>query len=73
MTSDFNGFTGNNDPVYYPCVVEKTDGNLIGKRTQLTGAELVEKFALHIAKSGLTDDSLVTMRECKDALQHCLE
>ncbi|MEF3175165.1 DUF551 domain-containing protein [Klebsiella quasipneumoniae subsp. quasipneumoniae] len=39
--SNFNGFTGDNDPVYYSRKAEKADGALINEGTKLTGNSLV--------------------------------
>lgn len=35
--SNFNGFTGNNDPVYYSRQTENTDGALTGEDTRQAG------------------------------------
>ncbi|HBX3879865.1 TPA: hypothetical protein MHZ99_21255 [Klebsiella pneumoniae subsp. pneumoniae] len=35
--SNFNGFTGNNDPVYYSRKTEKADGALTGEDTKQAG------------------------------------
>lgn len=39
--SNFNGFTGNNDPVYYSRKAEKADGALTNEGTKQAGSSLV--------------------------------
>jgi hypothetical protein len=46
---------------------------LIDEADRKSDMRLVQKFAFHIAGAGLNDDDLVTVRESKDTLQHCLE
>lgn len=60
-----------NDALEFMCDVKTpaTDAFLAEVRAQ-SASELIAAFSKHVSASGLNDSSVVTIRECEDAMQH---
>lgn len=54
--SNFNGFTGNNDPVYYSRKAEKADGALTNEGTKQAGSSLVIPDGYVMVPKEMTDE-----------------
>ncbi|MCB4713083.1 DUF551 domain-containing protein [Klebsiella quasipneumoniae] len=66
--SNFNGFTGDNDPVYYSRKAEKADGALTNEGTKQAGSSLVIPDGYVMVPKEPTDEMIAAAMNCEDVL-----
>lgn len=66
--SNFNGFTGNNDPVYYSRQTENADGALTGEDTKQAGNSPVIPDGYVMVPKEPTEAMIAAAMNCEDVL-----